>query len=203
MIPLGFSYDSTGFIVTEQYCDGLELSTARLTTRSRRRRARATRHSRSGATTAATRTATPPAAVPTGPRIASSDLTARVITDESPPASTQNPLSPLLIGASTGDRSPYGADLHPHYRTSALYAQSGRVQPIRTTETSSNSELLILEVPVIAIGSDLGPPGPQPSSRTSSAAGIKRPSEHDQVPPGLQVPSEAYRREGPDLRSAP
>jgi hypothetical protein len=32
---------------------------------------------------------------------------------------------------------------------------------------------------------------------------IKRPSEHDQVPPGLQVPSSACRREGPDLRSAP
>ncbi|TDD42457.1 hypothetical protein E1288_29520 [Saccharopolyspora elongata] len=32
---------------------------------------------------------------------------------------------------------------------------------------------------------------------------IKRPSEHDQVPPGQQVPSSAYRRGGPDLRSAP
>lgn len=34
-------------------------------------------------------------------------------------------------------------------------------------------------------------------------AWVKRPSEHDQVPPGLQVPSSACRREGPDLRSAP
>lgn len=34
-------------------------------------------------------------------------------------------------------------------------------------------------------------------------ARIKRPSEHDQVLPGLQVPSAACRREGPDLRSAP
>lgn len=32
---------------------------------------------------------------------------------------------------------------------------------------------------------------------------IKRPSEHDQEPPGPQVPSSACRREGPDLRSAP
>lgn len=32
---------------------------------------------------------------------------------------------------------------------------------------------------------------------------IKRPSEHDQVPPGLQVPSSAYPADGFDLRSAP
>ena len=32
---------------------------------------------------------------------------------------------------------------------------------------------------------------------------VKHPSEHDQVPPDLQVPSEACRREDPDLRSAP
>ncbi|MDQ1013629.1 hypothetical protein QFZ43_000178 [Streptomyces afghaniensis] len=32
---------------------------------------------------------------------------------------------------------------------------------------------------------------------------IKRPSEHDQVPPGLQVPSSASPREDPDLRSSP
>lgn len=32
---------------------------------------------------------------------------------------------------------------------------------------------------------------------------IKRPSGHDRVLPGLQVPSSAFRREGPGLRSAP
>lgn len=32
---------------------------------------------------------------------------------------------------------------------------------------------------------------------------IKSPSEHDQVLPGLQVPSSTCRREGLDLRSAP
>jgi hypothetical protein len=32
---------------------------------------------------------------------------------------------------------------------------------------------------------------------------VKHPSEHDQVPPDPQVPSEACRREDPDLRSAP
>ena len=32
---------------------------------------------------------------------------------------------------------------------------------------------------------------------------VKHPSEHGQVPPGPQVPSEACRREGPGLRSAP
>jgi hypothetical protein len=36
-----------------------------------------------------------------------------------------------------------------------------------------------------------------------SEACIKRPSEREQVPPGLQVPSEACRRGGPGLRSAP
>ena len=36
-----------------------------------------------------------------------------------------------------------------------------------------------------------------------SEACVKHPSEHDQVPPDLQVPSEACRQEDPDLRSAP
>jgi integrase len=36
-----------------------------------------------------------------------------------------------------------------------------------------------------------------------SEAGVKHPSEHDQEPPGPQVPIEAGRREDPGLRSAP
>jgi hypothetical protein len=36
-----------------------------------------------------------------------------------------------------------------------------------------------------------------------SEACVKHPSEHDQVPPGLQVPSEACRREDPGLRYVP
>jgi hypothetical protein len=40
----------------------------------------------------------------------------------------------------------------------------------------------------------------EPTSRDGTT---RRPSEHDPVPPGLQVPSSACRREGPALRSAP
>lgn len=45
--------------------------------------------------------------------------------------------------------------------------------------------------------------GAEEKLRQLKEACVKRPSEHDQVPPGLQVPSSACRREGPDLRSAP
>lgn len=39
--------------------------------------------------------------------------------------------------------------------------------------------------------------------RRDETRGIKHPAEHDQVPPDLRFPSEACRREDPDLRSAP
>jgi hypothetical protein len=61
------------------------------------------------------------------------------------------------------------------------------------------------------------PPSPQPAEVQISTAArpankignrfneacVKHPSEHAQVRPDLQVPSEACRREAPDLRSAP